>query len=328
MSPRIIRFYLPKQKSLIPGTSFLSLKSVTFSMQNIKIQTFYDKYVDNKVLETSDFLGHFDILKWQDLKKDPNSCKKLQRKPLYKIALITGEATYGSNDHIFQVTGTNIVFINSMTRCSFSTHDPEFYGEYCVFSESFLRGINRLSYYNWPVFSGYDIHVKKLNNNEYQDIHKIVNEIENEYHSLYPFKEQLVLNRILDIIHYVQKLEMNTYSGNIAENSMSDRFLALLTSEFSDISPSNQLRGKSPSYFADLLNVTGDKLNLILKRTTGKTTQELIHERVISEANIMLRYSSYSMKEIAWSLNFQETSHFLNFYKKNTSMTPLTYRGK
>ncbi|WP_220388861.1 hypothetical protein, partial [[Flexibacter] sp. ATCC 35208] len=26
MSPRIIRFYLPKQKSLIPGTSFLSFK--------------------------------------------------------------------------------------------------------------------------------------------------------------------------------------------------------------------------------------------------------------------------------------------------------------
>ncbi|MBC9914436.1 helix-turn-helix domain-containing protein [Chitinophaga varians] len=297
-------------------------------MSSTALQEFYDKYVNNRTLEASDFLGHFNVLQWQDLQKDPESCKKLQRKPLYKIALITGKATYSSHDHTFQVDGRNILFMSPATRCSFSTADPEFDGEYCVFTERFLKGTNRLSYHNWPVFKGNNIHVKKLNDNQYEDIHKIVNEIKNECHSLYPFKEQLILNRIFDIIHYVQKTGTNIGSGNTPSDSISERFLTLLDDEFSEINPSMPLQGKSPSYFAGLLNITVDKLNINLKGSIGKTTQELIHERIISEANIMLRHSAYSMKEIAWCLSFQETSHFLNFYKKNTGMTPLTYRGK
>lgn len=297
-------------------------------MQNKAIQTFYDQYIDNKVLEATSFLGHFDVLQWQDLKKDLAACKKLQRKPLYKIAITTGEATYSSNDHVFQVTGKNIIFIDPLARCSFLTNDPEFDAVYCIFAEGFLRGTNRLSYHNWPVFKDHNIYIKSLNNKEHKDIFKIVSEIKNEYHSLYPFKEQLILNRIFDIIHYVQKLDIDLHPDNKPVQTIEENFLNLLASEFADISISNQLRGKSPSYFAGLLHTTVDRLNQNLKRTIGKTTQELIQERIITEANIMLRYSSHTMKEIAWCLNFQETSHFLNFYRKNTGITPLTYRNK
>lgn len=64
-----------------------------------------------------------------------------------------------------------------------------------------------------------------------------------------------------------------------------------------------------------------------MKKNTGKTTQQLIHERIIEEANILLRHSNYSIKEIAWSLHFKETPHFINFYKKHTSCTPIEYRN-
>lgn len=86
------------------------------------------------------------------------------------------------------------------------------------------------------------------------------------------------------------------------------------------------MAGKTPLYFATKLNCTVDHLNQTLKKVTGKTTQQLIQERIIEEAKVLLKHSNYSIKEIAWSLHFQETSHFVNFYKKHTHQTPLQYR--
>ena len=72
--------------------------------------------------------------------------------------------------------------------------------------------------------------------------------------------------------------------------------------------------------FAQLL------LNKVLKTSIGKTTQTIIQERIVEEANVFLRHTSLSVKEIAWCLHFLETSHFQNFYKRQTGVTPIQYR--
>jgi AraC family transcriptional activator of pobA len=293
-------------------------------MHNTSIKTFYDQLVNDKVLEPNNFLGHFDIFQWQDVKGDLSACENLQRKQFYKISVLDGEATYHSNDKVFQISGKNIVFTGPKTRSSFSTSDPNFNAEYCIFSESFLRGTNRLPFSNWPVFKDADVYVKTLSDEAHKDILNILNEIL----SSYPFKEQLILNKVFDIIHYTQKLDFNSDIEIKPAESLDELFYNLLENEFSNITTTAPLIDKSPSYFARLLHTTVERLNMAMKRTSGKTTQDLIHERIVMEASIMLRHSSYSIKEIAWCLNFQETSHFVNFYKKNTGFTPLTYRNK
>lgn len=108
---------------------------------------------------------------------------------------------------------------------------------------------------------------------------------------------------------------------------MDQRFLKQLDTDFFDINPDKPLLGETPFYFAAQLNCTVDNLNQTLKKVAGKTTQQLIHERIIEEADIMLRHSDYSIKEIAWSLHFQESQHFINFYKKHTYKAPTEYRN-
>lgn len=48
--------------------------------------------------------------------------------------------------------------------------------------------------------------------------------------------------------------------------------------------------------------------------------------RIIKEAKILLRQTAWSVSEIAHCLGFAEVAHFSNFFKKHTSLTPLSFR--
>ncbi|WP_342328125.1 helix-turn-helix transcriptional regulator [Pedobacter sp. FW305-3-2-15-E-R2A2] len=296
-------------------------------MYNTDINIFYDHYVNRAFSEKNSFSGHFDFLLWEDLQKDLLACGRFQRKPFYKIALLQGEAVYHSGPHKTPVSGNTIVFTDPMIRFSFETTDKTFDGKYCVCSESFLRGTSKLSLSNWPLFKDRNIYTQSLNNEQYAELLRIFNEIENEYKSDYLFKEELIRNRVFDVIHYTQKLNINLLEFiQTQEESLEDRFFKILGKAFFNISKEMPLEDKSPAYFAQLLFTSVDQLNKAIKKVTGKTTQTHIHERIIEEANVLLKHTTYSVKEIAWNLHFQETSHFQNFYKKQTGRTPLEYR--
>jgi len=297
-------------------------------MYNKDIHIFYDQYVNGEVSIAHDFSGHFDFLLWENLQKDLLACERFQRKPFYKIALLRGKAIYDSKDQQIPIAGNTIVFTSPLSRFSFKTVDENFDGKYCVCSERFLRRASRLALSNWPVFKDRDIYTQSLTNKQYKELLHLFNEIENENQSDYPLKEELIRNRVFDIIHYTQKLDKNLREIIPApEESLEDRFFKIMENAFYNISKEMPLEDKSPAYFAQLLFTSVDQLNKTIKKVTGKTTLSLIHERIIEEANVLLRHTAYSVKEIAWSLHFQETSHFQNFYKKHTGCTPLEYRG-
>lgn len=295
--------------------------------KNAAIGSFYEKYLGGKPVEKNNFLGYFDTFSWQHLNGDLSACDQLQRKPFYKIALLKGEATYHANDEPIYINDKTIVFIDPMTRCRFRTDDKEFTGKYCVFNENFIKGSGKVALANWPVFKANGIYTQSLTNKEYEKLMDIFLELEAEYQTTYAFKEDLIRNRIFDIIHFTQKIKQSEGEVfNAQKESLSSLFFDSLENAFLNISLDSPLQNKTPAHFAQLLNTTVDRLNKTLKNATGKTTQSLLHERILQEANVLLRHTPYSLKEIAWCLKFQETAHFQNFYKKYTNRTPLEYR--
>jgi AraC family transcriptional activator of pobA len=101
-------------------------------MNNSNINIFYDQYVDGHHPPEDGFLGHFDLLLWKDLQKDLSACKRFQRKPFYKIALVNGNAIYQSKSTQIPISGYNIIFSAPLSRLSFTTNDEQFEGKYCV----------------------------------------------------------------------------------------------------------------------------------------------------------------------------------------------------
>ena len=78
--------------------------------------------------------------------------------------------------------------------------------------------------------------------------------------------------------------------------------------------------------FAELLNVSRTHLNTSLRRHTGRSAGELIHERVLLEAKRRLLHSNLTIAEIAYDLRFQDPSYFGRFFRKYTGLTPGDYR--
>ncbi len=77
---------------------------------------------------------------------------------------------------------------------------------------------------------------------------------------------------------------------------------------------------------ADFIRVSRSQLNESLRRCTGRSASEIIHDRVLLEAKRLLLHSSLTVAEIAYQLKFQDPSYFGRFFRKYTAQTPGAYR--
>jgi AraC-like DNA-binding protein len=101
-------------------------------------------------------------------------------------------------------------------------------------------------------------------------------------------------------------------------NSIFIKFIKLLNQ--------NMPEHKSVSFYALRLNITTKTLNEIIRQSTGKTTIDYIHSRLLLEAKRKLRNSDLHIKEIAHSLGFSDPLYFSRFFKKNCGLGPEKFR--
>ncbi|OIQ18126.1 MAG: hypothetical protein BM557_07900 [Flavobacterium sp. MedPE-SWcel] len=80
--------------------------------------------------------------------------------------------------------------------------------------------------------------------------------------------------------------------------------------------------------YADLMHISPRHLNSLCKKALNKTVMSLIHERTLTEAKRLLLFTKNSVTEIAIELGFTDTSYFMRFFKKHTSLTADTYRNQ
>jgi AraC family transcriptional regulator, transcriptional activator of pobA len=79
-------------------------------------------------------------------------------------------------------------------------------------------------------------------------------------------------------------------------------------------------------FYAQKIGITQTQLNRVCKQTLGKSALTVINQRIIMEAERDLLYSSLSVKEIAYSLGFQDAAYFTRFFKKNRMQSPNFFR--
>lgn len=85
---------------------------------------------------------------------------------------------------------------------------------------------------------------------------------------------------------------------------------------------------RSVQFYADKLCISTKYLAKVVKLASGQTPSYWIDSYVILEAQNLLRYSSDTIKQIVYKLNFSNQSVFQKFFKAHTGMTPMEYRKK
>ena len=110
-------------------------------------------------------------------------------------------------------------------------------------------------------------------------------------------------------------------------NASPPLFLELLERQFPIDENHPKVNLRSASEFAQQLNIHVNHLNRAVKAITEKTTTQIIAERILQEAKILLKHSQWNVSEIAYALGFTEVSHFNNFFKKHMGISPLKFRN-
>jgi AraC-like DNA-binding protein len=85
---------------------------------------------------------------------------------------------------------------------------------------------------------------------------------------------------------------------------------------------------KFPKFYANQLNITPKHLNRIVRDTINKTTQQLISERVILEAQRLIVHTADPLSQIAYTLGFSDYAYFSKLFKLKTGMSPMEFRNQ
>lgn len=149
-----------------------------------------------------------------------------------------------------------------------------------------------------------------------------------EIDSDYVYKYDVLRNLVFELIHAALRMQPATtlYSSQNASARISSLFMELLERQFPIESQLQRIKLRSAADFANQLAVHVNHLNRALKETAGKTTSQLIGERTIQEARALLKHTNWNISEIGYTLGFEELPHFINFFKKNTQISPKSYR--
>ena len=96
------------------------------------------------------------------------------------------------------------------------------------------------------------------------------------------------------------------------------KFITLLSENFK--------HERTVGFYAEQMCVTPKYLSLLIKDFSGKSAAEWIDSYVITEAKTLLRYSTMSIQEVAYELNFSSQSFFGKYFKHLTGMSPSEYK--
>ncbi len=81
-------------------------------------------------------------------------------------------------------------------------------------------------------------------------------------------------------------------------------------------------------FYAEKLDMTVDRLNDHIKRSTGVTAGHLIRQRVLTEAKRQLVFTAQPIHDISEQLAFADPSHFARFFRKQTGAAPHEFRDQ
>ena len=273
-------------------------------------------------------LGHFNLFRLEPLVEGKPTNIPYRRRDFYKIMLVKGQSEVHFADSTVVIKKQALSFSNPQIPYKWEHLDKIREGVYCIFNQQLFHQYGQLTQYE--VFQSNGKHIFELTDEQVATVADIFNRIEKEFNSDYKYKYDIIRNLIFELLHFGLRLQPLVAEEKHAANAsqrISALFLELLERQFpiDDQHPSIELRAASE--FADQLNVHVNHLNRAVKENLDKTTTQVIAERVVQEAKILLRHSRWGVAEIAYALGFSEATHFNNFFKKHTGSSPKKFRN-
>lgn len=130
-----------------------------------------------------------------------------------------------------------------------------------------------------------------------------------EFRNAYAFRDTMLNNLFkLFALRICQVYDTPSSSDLTAKAALADKFQELLDGSFE--------KKKMVKEYAEILCVTANYLNNVVRLVSGRAASSHIRERVIQEAK-QLTLQGRTMKEIASRLGFADPAHFSKYFKQS-----------
>jgi AraC-like DNA-binding protein len=251
-------------------------------------------------------IGHFNVFRLTISDEHKLDSIPYRRRDFYKIMLLKGNSLMYYADQVFEVKKQALVFSNPFIpyTCE-NLEKAEIF--YCIFNQHFFTQFGNINQYE--IFLPGGTHVFELQDEQGLRVQDTLEKMEAELKADYKYKYDVIKNLVFELIHFGLKLKPNVLLAKQSLNSaqrISSMFLELLERQFP---------------------IDDNHLNRSVKNSTQKTTTQIIAERLVQESKVLLKYSTWSVSEIAYALGFTEVTHFDNFFKKHAAISPLKFRN-
>lgn len=271
-------------------------------------------------------MGHFNVFRLEDFVATYKQCIPYSRKDFFKISLIIGKNQVHYADKTIAIDRQALLFANPQVPYDWEYLDEDQSGFFCIFTETFFSQFGNIREY--PVFKPGGNPLFFLDDAQLEQIRSIYLRILAEIDSDYTYKYDVIRTLVFELIHAAQRMQPATvlYSNQSAATRIASIFMELLERQFPIESPVQRMKFRAPVDFAGQLSVHVNHLNRAVKDVIGKTTSQVIGERIVQEAKALLKHSDWNISEIGYSLGFEEPPHFVNFFRKHTQTTPRSFR--
>ncbi|WP_158963353.1 AraC family transcriptional regulator [Myroides fluvii] len=253
------------------------------------------------------------------------SFSALNQHDFFKVIYITeGEGVYYADLQAFELKKGDICFVGDFQQQRWSVN-RSIKGYIIHFKFAFLTKFisNHFFVQELAFFNQFTVH-NLLEN------HTLGNRVEHAIQSIL-HELKLEINKDIDLIRIylleillISKREIDRKNQVKTERVNSN----ILVEQFEQLIENHFCEYKFPKEYAKHLRVTPNYLNSICRKMKDKSAGDLIRDRILVESKRLLTTTNLSASEIAYRLNFKDSSYFTRFFKKYVDLTPDEYRKK
>ena len=240
-----------------------------------------------------------------------------------------GRGTYTTDDKVFPTEPGTIYFTNPGHIKAFDL--KELNEAYIItLTEAFLKeNVHADIFEEFPFLLAETVPPSVLSKEEFKAFEVLYLQIAEEFKATSTFKNRILGNLFVVLLLKIKEQFWKNYNP-IEEGDRSSeivrQFKKTMESHFRTLSKGEVGYHFQVQDYANAQNLHPNYLSNVIKSKTGKSVNTWIAEKMISEAQALLKNTNLTGKEIAHRLGFSEATHFSSFFKKHTGQTPGSYR--
>jgi AraC family transcriptional regulator, transcriptional activator of pobA len=282
----------------------------------------------NQLFESTGFekrtdIPEFFIFTFDELPKEKILKMPPYQKDFYQISLIVkaANAQIDINEQHNNALENTLYFLSpdhvfSWQRNTLTT------GFIVFFKPSFVHFFNSNAGFDFPFFDLSENNILHLSPEKASALVQDFEKLYQEYYTPNPYRPQILQALLMSVLFKCKSLHDVVSSTHVKVSKQQE-----MVSKFKNLVKNCFITHKQVGDYAEKLFISINTLNRYMKEQTGKTAKELIDETLVFEAKKRLQYSTDDVAEIAYAIGFDEPTHFIRFFKNQTTTTPKEYRN-